>query len=68
MAGAGIQGGSVYGKTDRFAEFVTDNPVSPADFSATIYDALGLDPATVIKGRNKSHQLSTGTPVKDIFT
>tara|TARA_Y100001934_G_C12375159_1_gene788745 strand:+ start:1577 stop:2962 length:1386 start_codon:yes stop_codon:yes gene_type:complete len=68
MAGAGIQGGSVYGKTDRFAEFVTDNPVSPADFSATIYDALGIDPRTLIQGRNTSHQLSTGTPVKDIFT
>ena len=67
MAGAGVNGGSVHGKTDRFAEYVTENPVSPADFSATIYDALGLDPNSVIKGRDESHQLSTGNPVREVF-
>ncbi|MCH2371678.1 MAG: DUF1501 domain-containing protein [Pirellulales bacterium] len=67
LAGAGVNGGSVYGKTDRFAEYVTENPVSPADFSATIYDALGIDPHTVIEGRHESHQLSTGSPVLDLF-
>jgi hypothetical protein len=67
MAGAGVNGGSVYGKTDRFAEYVTENPVSPADFSATIYEALGIDPHTMIEGREESHQLSTGSPVRDLF-
>ena len=67
LAGAGVNGGSVYGKTDRFAEYVTEHPVSPADFSATIYDALGIDPHTVIEGRHESHQLSTGSPVLDLF-
>ena len=67
MAGAGVKGGSIYGRTDRFAEYVTENPVSPADFSATIYDALGIDPHTVIQGREESHQLSIGKPVLDLF-
>ena len=67
LAGAGINGGSVYGKTDRFAEYVTENPVSPSDFSATIYDALGIDPHAVIKGREESHQLSIGNPVREVF-
>jgi hypothetical protein len=44
LAGAGIRGGQVYGASDRDAAFVKDNPVSPADICATIYECLGIDP------------------------
>ena len=44
VAGAGIPGGAVYGRTDDSAEEVTENPVSPADLTATILAALGVDP------------------------
>ncbi len=43
IAGGGIQGGQVYGKTDKRAIAVEEKPVSPADFNATIATALGLD-------------------------
>jgi hypothetical protein len=68
MAGAGIHGGSVYGATDRFAEFVTDNPVSPADVTATIFDALGVDPRKAVPSRHKHHRLSTGRPLTELFS
>lgn len=68
MAGAGIRGGSVYGKTDRFAEYVTDRPVSPADFTATIYHALGIAPQTTVSTRKGRHRLSTGHPVTQLFS
>lgn len=42
MAGGGINGGQVYGKTDARAISVAEDPVSPADFNATVATALGL--------------------------
>ena len=42
LAGGGIQGGQVYGKTDDRGIAVAEDMVSPADFNATIGAALGL--------------------------
>ena len=42
MAGGGIKGGTVYGKTDEEAKKVIENKVTPQDFNATIGWALGL--------------------------
>jgi hypothetical protein len=44
FAGGGIRGGIVYGKSDRDAGYPVDKPVRPADVSATIFAALGIDP------------------------
>ena len=68
MAGAGIRGGSVYGKTDRYGEFVTDDPVVPADVTATIFNAMGINPHQKIHAGNQSHQLSTGRPLHELFS
>ena len=42
MAGGGVKGGQVVGRTNALAEYVTDSPVSPQDLAATIYTALGV--------------------------
>lgn len=42
LAGGGIQGGQVYGKTDERGSKVLENPVKVPDFNATIGYALGL--------------------------
>jgi len=42
LAGAGISGGQVYGKSDRKGHSVEEDGVSAADFNATIATALGL--------------------------
>ena len=68
MAGAGIRGGSIYGATDRYAEFVTDNPVSPADITATIFQTLGLDHAQTVPVGRKQHRLSRGRPLTELFS
>jgi len=44
IAGAGVRGGTVYGRTDKNAEFADENPTSPEDLAATIFTALGIDP------------------------
>jgi hypothetical protein len=54
LAGGGIKGGVVVGKTDRNAAEPTDDPVRPADYLATVFHCLGFHPdATVqdIEGR-----------------
>ncbi|MGL4550692.1 MAG: DUF1501 domain-containing protein, partial [Gemmataceae bacterium] len=45
LAGAGVRGGQVVGATDRRGAYPTTPPFSPADVSATVFDALGYDPA-----------------------
>ena len=42
MAGGGIQGGQVYGATDKTGAKVIENPVNAKDFNATLAFALGL--------------------------
>ncbi len=46
LAGGGVKGGLVYGASDKDGVDVKDNPVTEGDFFATIYKALGVDPAT----------------------
>lgn len=43
MAGAGVKGGQVVGKTDAKGNEVSDRPVSAADFMATLCKAVGID-------------------------
>lgn len=44
LAGAGIRGGTVYGRSDKDAAFPLEQVVRPEDLAATIYHALGIDP------------------------
>ena len=44
LAGAGVQGGTTYGRSDKQAAYPQDLPVSCPDLAATIFQSLGLDP------------------------
>lgn len=43
LAGAGVQGGCVYGETDKDGKTVADGEANASDLVATIYKAAGLD-------------------------
>jgi hypothetical protein len=43
LAGGGVKGGMVYGKTDDYGAKVIENPVHVHDFHATILHLLGFD-------------------------
>ena len=69
LAGAGIRGGITYGTSDADAAYPIDNPVSPEDLAATIYDSLGISheiqlpdaqgrPVTILEG---------GRPLRELF-
>lgn len=43
LAGGGVKGGTVYGKTDDFGMNVVENPIHVHDLHATILHLLGID-------------------------
>lgn len=43
LTGCGVQGGSVFGKTDDDGQHVVDGEIGAAQLFATIYNALGID-------------------------
>jgi hypothetical protein len=68
FAGGGIRGGQVYGRSDKIGAYPSDNPVSPPDFLATIYHALGVDQAEEIRDReNRPYRVCDGYPVLRLF-
>ena len=57
LAGGGIKGGQLYGKSDAAGHGVDKNGVSPENFNATIATALGLPLETIVHS-------PTGRPFK----
>lgn len=48
LAGAGIRGGALYGRSDKHAAYPLEDKVTPQDLAATIFHALGIAPDTRI--------------------
>jgi len=48
LAGAGIKGGQVYGKSDKRGHGVDEDGVMPADLNATVAEALGLPRGEIV--------------------
>jgi uncharacterized protein (DUF1501 family) len=68
FAGAGVRGGQVYGRSDRLGAYPTENPVSPEDVLATIYDALGIAPDSEIHDREgRPVRICDGRAVTALF-
>ena len=42
LAGGGIRGGRIYGSSDTNGAYPRNNPCTPADLHATIFNALGI--------------------------
>jgi hypothetical protein len=68
LAGAGVPGGAVHGRTDAKAAHVTEAPVTPADLTASIFHLLGVDPHTTMKdGLGRPFHLSEGEVIKPLL-
>jgi len=67
LAGAGIQGGSVYGNSDEQAAYVKDRPVSLEDFTATLLHAMDIDPSARLSRDGFTRPASSGQVVQDLF-
>jgi uncharacterized protein (DUF1501 family) len=69
LAGGGIQGGQVHGKTDGDAFYVEDDATSVQDFNATIAYGLGLDlDKEIFSPDGRPFKIANGgTPIKKFF-
>lgn len=67
LAGAGIAGGRVYGKSNKYGEYPTHNPVRPEELAATIYHALDIPINNPQDASGISRTLTTGHPIKELF-
>jgi hypothetical protein len=67
LAGAGIQGGAVYGSSDQQAAYVKDRPVTPEDFAATLFHAMDIPPETRISPDGFTRPASTGQVIGELF-
>jgi hypothetical protein len=67
LAGGGVKGGYVYGESDELAKFPARNPVKPEDLAATIFQLLGIDPATEIYDRNNRPLVIGGDTLHDVI-
>ncbi|MDA0657665.1 MAG: DUF1501 domain-containing protein [Planctomycetota bacterium] len=70
LAGAGIRGGSTYGRSDKKAAYPIESPVSPEDMAATLFWALGIDEKTVLyNAEGRPTQLHDGgTALTELFS
>lgn len=69
LAGAGIRGGTVFGRSDKDAAFPAELPVSPEDLAATVLSALGIDPEMRVlhpQGRPTA-VVEGGRPLLELF-
>ncbi|MGI8982890.1 MAG: DUF1501 domain-containing protein [Pirellulaceae bacterium] len=67
LAGCGIAGGQVYGKSDKHAATIESNPVRPEELAATIYHALGVPLNEPQNNSGISLPITTGKPVMELF-
>ena len=68
MAGGGIQGGAIYGASDKYGAYPDRDPATLGDIAATMYWLLGIDPHTEITDRlNRPLPIARGNPISQII-
>ena len=69
LAGAGVAGGVVLGKTDKQAGEPTDRPVTIEDFAATVYKILGIDFDKEYRANGRPVRIvKDGVPIKEVLS
>ncbi len=68
VAGGGVKRGYVHGKSDATGSAPLDNPVHPIELLATIYHAVGINPATIVYNHlNQPRELVKAEVVPSLF-
>lgn len=68
LAGGGVQGGAVYGTSDRQGAYPLDGRVEPQDLTATVYHCLGFAPETELRDRfDRPLAITKGHPIDAIL-
>jgi uncharacterized protein (DUF1501 family) len=68
FAGAGVSGGAVYGQSDKIAAHPVSDRVGPWDVAATMFSALGIDPAThYTDSLDRPFPITIGRPIEGLY-
>ena len=68
IAGGPQPGGRIIGRSDRFAAYPSDNPITPQDLSASLLHALGVNPAMEVRDNFiRNVPLSSGQVKTELF-
>jgi hypothetical protein len=68
FAGAGVRGGQVIGRSDAIGAYPATRPYRHSDVAATVYTALGIDPATEIQDmQGRPLRLNNGQPIEALY-
>jgi len=69
LAGGGVQGGSVYGESDRMGAYPVSHPVTPGDLAATLFWRFGVDHKFEIRDSlDRPFAIAPGEPIRDLFS
>jgi hypothetical protein len=69
FAGAGVRGGQVIGKSDAVGAYPITRPYRHSDVGATVYTALGIDPATeILDLQGRPLRLNNGRVIEALYT
>ncbi|MFN0055735.1 MAG: DUF1501 domain-containing protein [Planctomycetales bacterium] len=69
FAGAGVRGGQVLGRSDAIAAYPVTHPYRHSDVAATVYTALGIDPATEIRDPlGRPMRLNSGQVIEALYS
>ncbi len=69
LAGAGVQGGIVHGRSDKSAAYPAEHPVSPEDLASTVFHALGIPLDTRVPDATGRPMpiMEQGRPLTELF-
>ncbi|MFI5461326.1 MAG: DUF1501 domain-containing protein [Isosphaerales bacterium] len=68
FAGGGVRGGQVIGRSDRIGAYPATRGYYPSDLGATIYHALGVDPASEVRDQlGRPLHLNRGEVISPLF-
>lgn len=69
FAGAGVVGGQVIGKSDKVGAYPATRGYYPADLGATIYEALGIEPASEVRDMlGRPLELNRGEVMRGLYS
>lgn len=67
MAGGGVKGGIIHGKTDELGYHAVENRHYVTDVHATVLHLLGLDPRKLVVPGRKRLEIDYGKPITEIM-
>ena len=68
IAGGGVRGGQVVGRSDKLGAYPASRGYYPSDLGATIYTALGVRPDSEVRDQlGRPLQLNRGEPIAPLF-